>query len=150
MQKLTLHPTCQARLRKELRETLPSNSLDRNFAMIDKLTYLNATVMEALRVVTTIETYQPRVVPACGCSIEGYYIPGGTIVSSQPYLMNNHPAVFPSPWTFDPDRWLLSQEDYRALRKRLFTFSSGPRSCLGREFAIASMFDALLLQLSSH
>ena len=75
MQNLTLHPTCQDRLREELRETLPSNSLDRNFAVIDKLTYLNATVMEALRVVTTIETYQPRVVPACGCSIEGYHIP---------------------------------------------------------------------------
>ena len=57
--------------------------------------------------VETIETYQPRLVPAGGCTIEGYYLPEGTVVSTQPHLMNHHPAIFPAPEKFDPDRWYV-------------------------------------------
>lgn len=62
-----------------------------------------------------------------------------TIVAAQPYLINRQPDVFPDPETFDPSRWLLPREDYRNLAKSMWTYSSGPRSCVGRELSLASM-----------
>ena len=61
-----------------------------------------------------------------------------TIVAAQPYLVNRQPDVFPYPQTFDPSRWLLPREDYRNLAKSMWTYSSGPRSCVGRELSLAS------------
>ena len=45
--------------------------------MIDSLPYLNAVVMESLRLVDTISSYQTRVVPPGGCVISGYFLPAG-------------------------------------------------------------------------
>lgn len=45
--------------------------------MIDELPFLNAVIMESLRLVDTISSYQTRIVPPIGCKLSGYYIPGG-------------------------------------------------------------------------
>ena len=45
--------------------------------MIDSLSYVNAVVMEGLRLVDTISSYQTRVVPKGGCVISGCYLPAG-------------------------------------------------------------------------
>ncbi|CAF9918720.1 hypothetical protein IMSHALPRED_004386 [Imshaugia aleurites] len=121
MQKLTHLPEHQIRLRRELRSLLPRDPDARTYSQIDSLPFLNALILEALRVVESIETYQPRLVPPGGCTIESYYLPEGTVVSTQPHLMNNHPAIFPSPETFDPDRWyvqlLLPMLPHRKMNK---------------------------------
>ena len=128
-------------------------------AMIDALPYLNAVVMEGLRLVDTIASYETRVVPSGGCMIEGYFIPAGvrinfsrqrkrpktdqdnphqTIVATQPHLINRIPTNFHDPETFNPSRWLLPRDQYLALAKYMWTFSSGPRGCIAKEFALSS------------
>ena len=77
MRRISLHPDVQARLRQELRDSLPSQAEERTYAAIDALPYLNAVMMEGLRLVDTIESYQRRIVPKGGCVIEGYYLPAG-------------------------------------------------------------------------
>lgn len=52
--------------------------------------------------------------------------------------MNRHPSIFPNPELFDPTRWLLPSESYRALAKNMWVFSSGPRACIGKELSLAS------------
>ena len=49
--------------------------------MIDSLSYLNAVIMEALRLVDTISSYQTRVVPKGGCVISGHYLPAGVCMA---------------------------------------------------------------------
>ena len=79
---------------------LISKSLSRLFSFKEGL----PTPTLVLRI-ETIETYQRRLVPSGGCTIEGYYLPEGTVVSTQPPLMNRHPDIFPAPEKFSPDRW---------------------------------------------
>ncbi|RDI67975.1 cytochrome P450 [Nocardia pseudobrasiliensis] len=56
-------------------------------------------------------------------------LPAGTTVAFSPYLLHHHPAYYPNPETFDPDRWLTpSPAPY-------LPFGDGPRRCIGDHFA---------------
>jgi cytochrome P450 len=117
----------QARLHKELagNPTTPFNQLP----------YLDAIVKEGLRCFPPIPMSFPRFVPQGGSAIEGYFIPGGTIVSCQPYTIHKDPNVFPRPLEFQPERW-LDKEDAQALVERnrwFFAFGVGGRGCLGKQ-----------------
>ena len=77
MRQLNLHQDIQSHLRLELLTSVPLNGDDRDFAMIDKLPYLNAIIMESLRLVDTVSSYQTRVVPKGGCLVSGNFLPAG-------------------------------------------------------------------------
>ncbi|KNB09089.1 hypothetical protein FOXG_09731 [Fusarium oxysporum f. sp. lycopersici 4287] len=121
----------QERLRDEFRANpdVPS----------DQLEYLEAVVKEGLRVFPSIPMSLPRCVPEGGATVDGHWLPGGTIVSCQPYSMHRmDEGVFPRPDSFEPQRWL--EEKGSAERNRLFfVFSNGGRACIGRHLAIVEM-----------
>ncbi|KAM0560002.1 hypothetical protein ACHAPJ_003958 [Fusarium lateritium] len=106
---------------------------------IEQLDYLEAVVKEGLRVFPSIPMSLPRCVPEGGATVDGYWLPGGTIVSCQPYSMHRMDEdVFPLPDDFKPERWL--EEKGSAERNRLFfAFSNGGRACIGRHLAIVEM-----------
>ena len=137
-QKLSGLARSQSRIRQELRLCLPCEASAATYQNIDSLPFLDAIILESLRTIASIETYQPRVVPPGGCTIEGCYLPQGTIISSQPYLMNYHPEIFHRPFDFKPERWLLPMKEYNSLKFHLWTISSGPQACIGRHLAMAS------------
>ncbi|KAF5025071.1 hypothetical protein F66182_2840 [Fusarium sp. NRRL 66182] len=121
----------QERLREELAKCKEAPS--------DQLEYLEAVVKEGLRVFPSIPMSLPRCVPEDGAYVDGYWLPGGTVVSCQPYSMHRMDEdVFPSPDEFRPERWL--EEKGSAERNRLFfAFSNGGRACIGRHLAILEM-----------
>ena len=81
IRQISTHPHVQAKLRLELLTSLPLSAEDRSFAMIDTLSYLNAVIMEGLRLVDTISSYQTRVVPNGGCTISGHFLPAGVCMA---------------------------------------------------------------------
>ncbi|EPQ55060.1 cytochrome P450 [Gloeophyllum trabeum ATCC 11539] len=121
----------QQRLRAEL--------LESTSAPIDDLPYLDAVVQEGLRVYGPAPMSFPRVVPDDGRVLEGYFLPGGTIVSSQPWTLHRFDtATFPDPEAFIPERWL--DEEGKAERNRLFfAFAAGGRGCIGKNLAVLEM-----------
>ncbi|KAH9884579.1 cytochrome P450 3A13 [Xylariomycetidae sp. FL2044] len=121
----------QARLRDEI--------LTNPDAPFDKLRYLDAVVTEGLRCFPAIPMSLPRYVPAGGRTIDGYFVPGGTIVSCQAYSAHRiDETVFPEPEVFNPERWLEPAGELE--RKRLFfAFANGGRGCIGKHLALAEM-----------
>ncbi|GKT73025.1 cytochrome P450 [Colletotrichum tofieldiae] len=115
----------QKKLQKEVLET-PEVSFD-------KLSYLDAVVQEGLRCYPAIPMSLPRVIPDGGKQVDGYFIPEGSIVSSQAYSVHrNNSAVFPNPDFFNPERWMSPIGE--AERKRhMFAFSHGGRGCVGKQ-----------------
>lgn len=50
------------------------------------------------------------------------------------------PEIFPSPHSFNPDRWLEAEKQGVRLDRYLVTFSKGSRACLGMNIAYSEMY----------
>lgn len=118
---------------------------------IDGLPLLNAVVYETLRLHAANPARMPRVAPKGGLYLHGYNIPAGTIVSTNAYCLHRHEEAFPLPHNWIPERWLKthinggdvgSVPDPDLLRKYFWAFGSGPRMCIGQNFAIQGSFTA--------
>ena len=119
----------QARLHQELVSN-PS-------VPFDQLPYLDAVVKESLRCFPPIPMSFPRYVPTGGRSIDGIWIPEGTIVSCQPFTLHKDEDVFIRALDFVPERWLESKGS-KEREGMFFAFSKGSRGCLGKKYVLNS------------
>ena len=71
-------------------------------------------------------------------TIGGHALPPRTDVLISPYLIQRHPAYWPEPGAFDPDRFL---PEANAARNRFvyLPFGLGPRACIGEHLALIEM-----------
>jgi cytochrome P450 len=100
---------------------------------LDELVYLDAIVKEGLRCFPPIPMSQPRVVPPGGRIIDGYFIPGGTIVSCQACSVHRlNEDVYTNGEVFSPERW-LDKDKNSELNRLFFAFGAGGRGCTGRQ-----------------
>lgn len=99
----------------------------------DELPYLDAVIKEGLRRFPPIPMSQPRYAPAGGRTIDGYFVPAGTIVSCQAWSVHQlNEDVFVRGDTFLPERWLDS-EAVLEMNRLFFSFGAGGRGCTGRQ-----------------
>ncbi|KAK0673781.1 cytochrome P450 [Cercophora samala] len=135
----------QKHLQQELRSAPPDTP-------VEKLPYLDAVVMEGLRMFPAIPMSLPRYCPPGGGSIiDNYQIPPNTIVSCQPYSVQRlgpeKGGVFPEPDRFWPGRWLKAEgetqaefeERERGMKRGFMAFGMGGRGCIGKHLALAEM-----------
>lgn len=110
---------------------------------INGLEYLDAVLMETLRIYPPVAITLPRVIPPGGERIDGVYVPAGTTVGVNPFACFRHPRNFYRPNDFLPERWLPEKCNSapfdRDNRACLQPFSYGPRNCLGKNLARAEM-----------
>ena len=73
--------------------------------------------------------------------LEGIKIPKDTTISLHAYAIMHDPKVFPSPETFQPERFLESNGKFVANRPNGFIpFGMGRRVCLGEKLALMDIF----------
>lgn len=138
------------KLQKEIRTTFQAQD-EINSSTTANLRYLHAVCLEALRLFPPLPLGLPRVVPAGGDTIDGYFVPEGVSCLSHPrifsqikkyshisprqswqptFAANLAHTNFHDPWRFDPDRWVgLNESDQLEASQ---PFSMGSRACLGR------------------
>lgn len=113
-------------------------------SQLDRLPYLNAVIDEGLRLYTAAANYLSRIAPPSGAVIDGYAIPGKTLVSVQPYTVHRSDE-YPHAEEFDPSRWLPDDQepqaqhdtkpDLRPSDRALFMpFGIGSRTCIGKKY----------------
>jgi len=122
---------------------------------LDGLPLLDAVMMESLRLRNPIRMPAFRTVPQGGAVIDGFFLPGGTVVSASTYALHMNPDAFPEPHKWVPERWFnLSDEkipgasddgeaekgrDTNDPRRWFWTFISGSNMCLGNNFSVLVM-----------
>ncbi|KAF5722314.1 pisatin demethylase cytochrome P450 [Fusarium mundagurra] len=102
----------------------------------DRCTYINAVIKETLRLYAPLPSTEPRSIHIDSV-IDGYTIPGNTVVGMSPWIMHRNESVFKDPLVFNPDRWL--GPDAAELNRWFWGFSSGGRMCIGMHLAMAEM-----------
>ncbi|KIL67272.1 hypothetical protein M378DRAFT_73991 [Amanita muscaria Koide BX008] len=156
---LARHPEMQDKLRRELLQFSGSDPTWDQVVTGSACPYLDAVVHESLRLHPPVQALQriadkDDVVPlsspiktSSGKMVDSVFVPKGTMVTTPFVHMNRSEAFWgPNAKQFVPERWLeenpYPSKDFSGYR-HLYTFSDGPRICLGRMFALAE-FKAVL------
>lgn len=135
-QRLMQNPECLKKLTDEVRSkySSPEEITGQSTASLE---YLNAVIEEGLRLFPPLPLGLTRQVPACGTQISGHQIPGGTIVSTIPWVTAHSPKYWHKPTSFIPERWL--GEGFGDCKEASQPFSLGPRGCIGINLAYLEM-----------
>jgi cytochrome P450 len=137
---LAQHPHVAQHLHNELKETL--NGRPPTFEDLPELSYLDRVVQESLRLYPPTWSLLRDVQEAD--EIDGYEIPGGSMILLNIYEAHRLVEFWPDPERFDPDRFLPELVQKRP-RHAYLPFGFGPRQCIGRDLAL--MIIRLILAL---
>ncbi|UPK99637.1 hypothetical protein LCI18_010689 [Fusarium solani-melongenae] len=113
------------------------------YNQLETLPYLTGCVQEGLRLAHGPVVRLPRVSPNETLQYGDWLIPPGTPVSESTLLVHLDPSIFPSPNTFDPDRWVRAAREGVHLSKYICSFTKGTRQCLGINLAYAELYIAI-------
>ncbi|KAH8146325.1 uncharacterized protein LAJ45_09518 [Morchella importuna] len=101
----------------------------------ESLPYLKAVIDEGLRIYPPVPMGMPRVSP--GETIDGKYVPEGTIVMTSSYAATHSELNFHRPDDFVPERWI--DPNCTDKKEASQPFLLGSRVCLGRSLALLEM-----------
>ncbi|KAI0196946.1 cytochrome P450 [Astrocystis sublimbata] len=142
---LIARPDMMQRLRREL----AANPTATTASQLEQLPYLSAVVQEAHRLTFGLTGRNARIAPNeflvykekdSSDQAKTYVLPPGTSLSASTLLIHTDENLFPNPWHFDPERWLIADQTLLARRRRsMLSFGRGPRICIGMHLANAEM-----------
>ncbi|GES61892.1 cytochrome P450 [Aspergillus terreus] len=144
-------PRVKAKLMAELLDALHTGKLTLpvSWKQSQELPYLDAVVKEALRLHPAVGLLLERIVPAGGLQLpNGPFLPPGTIVGINPWIIHRH-AVFGSDVdSFVPERWLRGEDETEAafqarrqdMLRATLTFGAGPRTCIGKNISLLEIY----------
>jgi cytochrome P450 len=143
---LLQNPRCLQHLMEELKREEIAGRFSRNDTVLSwnevrDLPYLGAVIKEALRCHPAAGLPLERVTPPTGITVNGHFLPGGTIVGCSPWTVHLNESVFGErPDQFKPERWLDVPNDKKVeMNNCLFTFGAGSRTCIGKNISLLEM-----------
>ncbi|KAL1541844.1 unspecific monooxygenase [Salvia divinorum] len=133
MVELLLHPDKMAKLKAELMSVLGGKKILEE-SDIYRLPYLEATIKELLRHHPVAPLLSPHVAEQ-ETEVGGYIIPKDTKIFVNFWAISRDPNIWKNPESFEPERFLDSEIDFRGQHYELIPFSSGRRNCPGMPLA---------------
>jgi cytochrome P450 len=141
---LARHPEAQDRLQAEVSALLAGRPPEAGD--LPSLSYTRAVISEGMR------CYPPAWIIGreltADLELAGWRLPAGSVAAVSPLLLHHDPRWWPEPEAFDPGRWL---DDRRLAvpHHAYLPFGTGPRACIGEQFAWAEAITVLALLAQS-
>lgn len=141
-------PETYRKLAAEITEFEKAGQLSNPVASYDEtneMPFFKACVMETIRLLPPTPIILPRVVPEGGIFLGQTFLPEGTEIGTNPWIINRNQEVFGvDADEFRPKRWLEGDEKRKEMERTVLTFGFGARACVGKNLA---MFEAQKLCL---
>ncbi|MET7468261.1 cytochrome P450 [Micromonospora sp. NPDC005686] len=128
---LDRHPQVWQRVHDEAVEVFGGRAPE--YDDLRRLTYTSAVISEAMRLFPPVWLL-PRIAIEDDV-VGGYRVPAGADVLVSPYTLHRHPAFWPEPDRFDPERFLGDAGTDRP-RFAYIPFGAGPRFCVGNHLGL--------------
>ncbi|KKY18718.1 putative benzoate 4-monooxygenase cytochrome p450 [Diplodia seriata] len=113
---LLKNPATFSKLREELDNALPADTIIPSYASVKQLPYLRACLDESLRLIPPVSMGLSRITPS--------------EVGVPAYTAHRDPSLFPDPEEYRPERWLGDKTS--EMQAAFIPFSAGSRGCIGR------------------
>ncbi|EOA91723.1 uncharacterized protein SETTUDRAFT_152774 [Exserohilum turcica Et28A] len=105
-----------------------------------KLPYICASIKEAMRMHPSVGLSMQRYAPEEGIETGNKFIPKGYRIGMNPAVVHFDKQVFGDDADeFRPERWLVSEEQWKAMDKCLLTFGAGTRTCVGKNISLVEL-----------
>jgi cytochrome P450 len=151
------HPDVHEKARSETRAA--DLSVPATYAEVSKLSYLNAVILEVMRIFPTTGIELERKVGPGGLTLpSGQNLSAGSVVGLNAWAVHRDGAVFGDDADrFRPERWLQQlgeseasfERRYRGMQTANLAFGAGPRACLGKHLAILQVYKVIATMLQS-
>lgn len=133
-----IHQDVQERVIAELDAIFGDSDRPATFQDTLEMKYLERCLMETLRLFPPVPLIARELHEDLKLSSGNYVIPQGATVTVATYKLHRNPKVYANPTVFDPDNFLPERQANRHYYA-FVPFSAGPRSCVGRKYAMLKL-----------
>ncbi|CAK9813607.1 Cytochrome P450 4g15 [Anthophora plagiata] len=128
----------QARVYEELNEIFAGTDRPCTFQDTLEMKYLERVILETLRLFPPVPIIARSINQDVKIVTNNYVLPKGSTVLISPYRIHRLEEFYPNPDKFDPDNFLTEKMQSRHYYS-FIPFSAGPRSCVGRKYAMLKL-----------
>jgi cytochrome P450 family 4 len=128
----------QAKVIQELDQIFGDSDRPCTFQDTLEMKYLERCMMETLRMCPPVPLIARQVKEEVKLASGDYIVPAGATVVVATYLLHRSESIYPNPDKFDPDNFLPERQANRHYYA-FVPFSAGPRSCVGRKYAMLKL-----------
>uniref|UniRef100_A0A1A9WPJ5 Cytochrome P450 n=1 Tax=Glossina brevipalpis TaxID=37001 RepID=A0A1A9WPJ5_9MUSC len=134
-----IHRDIQEKVYAEQKSIFGNNMLrDCTFGDTLRMNYLERVICETFRLYPPVPAIARKVEEDTKLVSGPYTIAKGTTVLIPQYFIHRRADIYPEPDKFDPDRFLPEHASKRHYYS-FIPFSAGPRSCVGRKYAMLQL-----------
>lgn len=132
------HPEIQEKVIQELDEIFGDSDRPATFQDTLEMKYLERCLMETLRMYPPVPIIARQIKTDLKLATGDYVIPAGCTVIIGTFKLHRQPYLYPNPDVFNPDNFLPEKTANRHYYA-FIPFSAGPRSCVGRKYAMLKL-----------
>ncbi|CAB0030573.1 unnamed protein product [Trichogramma brassicae] len=135
---LGAHQDVQARVMDELNEIFKGSDRPCTFQDTLEMKYLERVILETLRLFPPVPAIARKINEDVHLASGDYIVPAGSTVVIPQWKTHRLAEHYPNPLKFDPDNFLPDRTQDRHYYAYI-PFSAGPRSCVGRKYAMLKL-----------
>ena len=135
---LGCHPDVQEKVYQEQRAIFGDSDRDCTFADTLEMKYLERVIFETLRMYPPVPLIARKINKDIRLASCDQIVPAGSTIIVATFKIHRRADIYPNPDKFDPDNFLPERTSNRHYYG-FIPFSAGPRSCVGRKYAMLKL-----------
>lgn len=135
---LGCHPDIQEKVLQEQYAIFGDSDREATFNDTVEMKYLERVILETLRMYPPVPLIARKVNQDIKLVSQNLVVPSGSTVIVGTVRIHRRPDIYHNPEKFDPDNFLPERTQNRHYYSYI-PFSAGPRSCVGRKYAMLKL-----------